>query len=168
MVTAAVILPENTETLIGLNDSKQISKENRLKFAAEIKRIAIAYAIHFQPSSVIDDLNIYEATKRSMTEAVHSLTTTPHVVLADAMKLPLLMKTELIIKGDEKSLAIAAASILAKTSRDAYMEQLDKRYPHYGFAKNVGYGTKEHLAGLEKYGPISEHRRSFEPIKSNY
>lgn len=168
VVTAAVILPENTETLIGLNDSKQIPKEKRLKFAAEIKRIAISYSIHFQPASVIDELNIYEATKRSMTEAVLSLSVSPHVVLADAMKLPLLMKTESIIKGDEKSLSIAAASILAKTSRDEYMEQLDKQYPYYGFAKNAGYGTKEHLAGLEKFGPISEHRRSFEPIKSNY
>lgn len=168
VVTAAVILPGNTETLIGLNDSKQIPKEKRMAFAAEIKRIAVSYAVHFQPPAVIDELNIYEATKRSMTEAVLALEVTPHVVLADAMKLPLLMRTESIIKGDEKSLAIAAASILAKTSRDEYMEQLDEQYPYYGFAKNMGYGTKEHLAGLEKYGPISEHRRSFEPIKSNF
>ncbi|MFC4409234.1 ribonuclease HII [Chungangia koreensis] len=168
VVTAAVILPENTETLLGLNDSKQIPKEKRMAFASEIKRIAVSYAVHFQPSKVIDELNIYEATKRSMTESVLSLNTSPHVVLVDAMKLPLLMRTESIIKGDEKSLAIAAASILAKTARDEYMEQLDKLYPHYGFAKNMGYGTKEHLAGLEKFGPISEHRKSFEPIKSNY
>lgn len=168
VVTAAVILPNQTDSLIGLNDSKQLSKEKRKSFADEIKRIAVAYAIHFQPSSVIDECNIYEATKRSMTEAVLSLKIPPHVVLVDAMKLPLLMRTESIIKGDEKSLAIAAASVLAKTARDEYMEELDEKYPQYGFAKNAGYGTKEHLEGLEQYGPIAEHRRSFEPIKSNY
>lgn len=166
VVTAAVILPNNTESLIGLNDSKQISKEKRNVFAQEIKKIAVSYSIHFQPSAVIDEMNIYEATKRSMIEAVNSLQISPHVVLVDAMKLPLLVRTESIIKGDEKSLAIAAASILAKTARDEYMEELDERYPQYGFAKNAGYGTKEHLAGLEKYGPIAEHRKSFEPIKS--
>ncbi|MFU8646236.1 ribonuclease HII [Lysinibacillus sp. fkY74-1] len=168
VVTAAVILPTNSEALIGLNDSKQLSKDKRNAFAALIKKHAISYFIHFQSAQQIDELNIYEATKQSMKASVESLSRKPDYVLVDAMTLPMAIPQDSIIKGDAKSLAIAAASILAKTARDDYMEQLDKDFPMYGFAQHAGYGTKQHLKALEEYGPTIHHRKSFEPIKSMF
>ncbi|MFJ7696468.1 ribonuclease HII [Lysinibacillus fusiformis] len=168
VVTAAVILPTNSEALVGLNDSKQLSKEKRNAFAALIKQHAISYFIHFQPAQQIDELNIYEATKQSMKASVESLSRKPDYVLVDAMTLPMAIPQDSIIKGDAKSLAIAAASILAKTARDDYMEQLDKDFPMYGFAQHAGYGTKQHLKALEEYGPTIHHRKSFEPVKSMF
>ncbi len=166
VVTAAVILPEDCPTLIGLNDSKQLSKEVREEFIEKIEQCAIATAIHFQPASVIDDINIYEATKQSMKASIESLAIKPDFVLADAMTLPIDIPQKSIIKGDAKSLAIAAASILAKTARDHYMEEMAKKYPEYGFEKHAGYGTKQHLEALNQYGPTEIHRTTFEPIKS--
>lgn len=166
VVTAAVILPKNCEALVGLNDSKQLSKDKRNAFATLVKEHAISYFIHFQSAQAIDELNIYEATKQSMTISVESLSIKPDYVLVDAMTLPITIQQDSIIKGDAKSLAIAAASILAKTARDEYMEQLDKEFPMYGFAQHAGYGTKQHLEALETYGPTIHHRKSFEPIKS--
>ncbi|QDQ01712.1 ribonuclease HII [Lysinibacillus fusiformis] len=166
VVTAAVILPKECEALVGLNDSKQLSKDKRNTFAALVKKHAISYFIHFQAEEEIDALNIYEATKQSMKMSVESLPIKPDYVLVDAMTLPITIPQDAIIKGDAKSLAIAAASILAKTARDEYMEQLDKEFPMYGFAKHAGYGTKQHLEALETYGPTIHHRKSFEPIKS--
>jgi len=166
VVTAAVILPKNCEALVGLNDSKQLSKDKRNAFATLVKEHAISYFIHFQSAQAIDELNIYEATKQSMTISVESLSIKPDYVLVDAMTLPITIPQDSIIKGDAKSLAIAAASILAKTARDEYMEQLDKEFPMYGFAQHAGYGTKQHLEALETYGPTIHHRKSFEPIKS--
>ncbi|WP_025113919.1 ribonuclease HII [Lysinibacillus fusiformis] len=168
VVTAAVILPTNCEALVGLNDSKQLSKDKRNAFATLIKEHAISYFIHFQPAQQIDELNIYEATKQSMKASVESLSRKPDYVLVDAMTLPMAIPQDSIIKGDAKSLAIAAASILAKTARDDYMEQLDKDFPMYGFAQHAGYGTKQHLKALEEYGPTIHHRKSFEPIKSMF
>ncbi|KAB0441868.1 MULTISPECIES: ribonuclease HII [Lysinibacillus] len=168
VVTAAVILPTNSEALVGLNDSKQLSKDKRNAFAALIKEHAISYFIHFQPAQQIDELNIYEATKQSMKASVESLSRKPDYVLVDAMTLSMAIPQDSIIKGDAKSLAIAAASILAKTARDDYMEQLDKDFPMYGFAQHAGYGTKQHLKALEEYGPTIHHRKSFEPIKSMF
>lgn len=166
VVTAAVILDTHAEELIGLNDSKQLSKEKRKELALKIKNNAISYFIHFQSVEKIDELNIYEATKQSMTEAVANLSTQPAVVLVDAMKLPINIKTHSIIKGDAQSLAIAAASILAKTARDEYMDQLHEAFPVYLFNKHAGYGTKDHLEMINKYGPTEHHRKTFEPIKS--
>jgi len=166
VVTAAVILNSDAEDLIGLNDSKQLSKEKRKELALKIKNNAISYYIHFQTVEKIDELNIYEATKQSMTESVLQLNIRPSVVLVDAMKLPIDIETHSIIKGDAQSLAIAAASILAKTARDEYMDQLHDKYPQYLFNKHAGYGTKEHVERIEKYGPIEHHRKTFEPIKS--
>ncbi|SER54429.1 ribonuclease HII [Psychrobacillus sp. OK032] len=166
VVTAAVILNAHAEELIGLNDSKQLSKEKRNELAIKIKNNAISYFIHFQTVEKIDELNIYEATKQSMTESVLHLHKRPSVVLVDAMKLPIDIETHSIIKGDAQSLAIAAASILAKTARDEYMDQLHERYPQYLFNKHAGYGTKEHVERIVKYGPIEHHRKTFEPIKS--
>jgi len=168
VVTAAVILPANCEMLVGLNDSKQLSQEIRNAYAALIKEHAVSYFIHFQSTQQIDELNIYEATKQSMKISVESLTSKPNYVLVDAMTLPISIPQDSIIKGDAKSLAIAAASILAKTARDDYMDQLDKEFPMYGFAQHAGYGTKQHIKALEEFGPTIHHRKSFEPIKSMF
>lgn len=166
VVTAAVILPENCEELIGVNDSKQLSKLQRAEFANTIKQYALSYAIHFQDVEVIDELNIYEATKQSMKLSVLNLHIRPAFVILDAMEIPIDTPQCSIIKGDAKSLAIAAASILAKNARDDYMEQLHKQFPQYGFDQHAGYGTKQHLEAIEKFGPTIHHRKSFEPIKS--
>ncbi|MFF2794467.1 ribonuclease HII [Lysinibacillus xylanilyticus] len=166
VVTAAVILPANCEALAGLNDSKQLSKDKRNAYAALVKEHALCYFIHFQSAQQIDELNIYEATKQSMKISVESLSIKPNYVLVDAMTLPISIPQDSIIKGDAKSLAIAAASILAKTARDDYMDQLDEEFPMYGFAQHAGYGTKQHLKALEEFGPTIHHRKSFEPIKS--
>ena len=166
VVTAAVILPNNCQQLLGVNDSKQLSKEMRNNYASRIKEHALSYSIHFQPVEAIDCLNILEATRQSMTASVESLEIEPHVVIADAMVLPVKMEQHSIIKGDAKSLCIAAASILAKTARDEYMENLAKQFPQYGFEQHAGYGTKQHLQAIETYGVTHEHRTTFEPIKS--
>lgn len=166
VVTAAVILQNDTQELIGLDDSKQLSRKKRNELAISIKQNAIAYSIHFQSVEKIDELNIYEATKQSMTEAVLNLETKPNVVLVDAMKLPIDIETHSIIKGDAQSLAIAAASILAKTARDDYMDELHEQFPVYLFNKHAGYGTKLHIEMIEQYGPTQHHRKTFEPIKS--
>ena len=166
VVTAAVILPNNCQALLGVNDSKQISKEMRESFAERVKEHAIAYYIHFQSVEAIDTLNILEATRQSMVRSVEGLEVKPDVVLADAMKLQVEQPQHSIIKGDALSLAIAAASILAKTARDQYMEELHEQYPQYGFNQHAGYGTKQHLEAIEQYGITPHHRQSFEPIKS--
>jgi ribonuclease HII len=167
VVTAAVILPDDAcASLIGLNDSKQLSHDKREAFIAKIHEVAIASYVHFQPAEVIDDINIYEATRQSMKASIENLSVTPDYVLADAMTLDIDIPQSSIIKGDAKSLAIAAASILAKTARDHYMEQMDELYPGYGFAQHAGYGTKQHLEALENLGVTPIHRKTFEPIKT--
>ena len=166
VVTAAVILPNYCQILLGINDSKQLSKQKRNEYAKRIKEEALAYSIHFQPAEEIDRINILEATRQSMEISVKTLAIQPDVVIADAMKLNVNVPQHSIIKGDAKSLAIAAASMLAKTARDEYMDQLDEQYPVYGFKQHAGYGTKQHLEALEKYGVTIHHRKSFEPIKS--
>ncbi|TWT28172.1 ribonuclease HII [Planomicrobium sp. CPCC 101110] len=166
VVTAAVILPEDCSLLLGLDDSKKMSKDKREAFASLIRKLAVSYSVHVQPPEEIDRQNIYQATKGSMTKAALALNPQPSVVLADAMKLDVPMPCESIIKGDAKSLAIAAASVLAKTGRDAIMDAYAEEYPVYGFAKHAGYGTSEHVAALELYGPCPIHRKTFEPVKS--
>ena len=166
VVTAAVILPADCTELIGLDDSKAISKAKREFFAENIKKTAVSYAIHVQPPEEIDRHNIYQATKLSMSKAVDALQIQPDFVLADAMQLELAMPCKSIIKGDAKSLCIAAASILAKTTRDEMMVEYALQYPEYGFEKHAGYGTKDHLAALQEHGPCTIHRTTFEPIKT--
>lgn len=166
VVTAAVILPEDCEALIGVNDSKQLSKSTRAKYAEIIKEHALCYSIHFQSAEAIDELNILEATKQSMKQSVENLSVTPDFVIADAVLIPTAIPQKDIVKGDAKSLAIAAASILAKHERDLYMEKLHEEFPEYGFDQHAGYGTKQHLEAIEKYGPTIHHRKTFEPIKS--
>ncbi|MBR6948708.1 MAG: ribonuclease HII, partial [Bacilli bacterium] len=116
---------------------------------------------------IIDEINIYEATKVAMKEAIKSLKVKPEHVLIDAMKLDIDIPSTSIIKGDLKSLTISAASVIAKVTRDRMMIELDKKYPEYNFKKNMGYGTKEHLNAIEKYGIIPEHRKTFNPISKH-
>ena len=156
VVAAAVILPKLCK-IKGLNDSKKIPKS---------KHKAVAVGIGVKDNHVIDDVNIYEATKLAMIEAIENLSPQPEQLLIDAMTLDLPIGQTSIIKGDANSLSIAAASIVAKVTRDKMMADYDQEYPGYAFAKNAGYGTKEHLSGLDKLGVTPIHRRSFEPIKS--
>lgn len=166
VVTAAVVLPQDPTELIGLDDSKAISKVNRLILATKIKKSAISFSVHIQSAEMIDKLNIYAATRSSMEEAVNGLHIQPDFVIVDAMQLNIPYATASVVKADEKSLAVAAASILAKTTRDQLMEALHEEYPGYNFKQNSGYGTAEHITALADYGPCIHHRKSFEPVKS--
>ena len=161
VVAGAVILDPTIEILY-LNDSKKLSEQKREALYEEIKQKAIAYQIGIIPPSVIDDINILQATFEAMRVAVRGLSTTPTVLLNDAVIIPgLPMDQVKIIKGDAKSISIAAASIVAKVERDRMMIEYDKLYPQYGFAKNKGYGSAEHIQALKEYGPCPIHRHSF-------
>ncbi|XCY83368.1 ribonuclease HII [Streptococcus agalactiae] len=165
VVAAAVILPPNCK-IKHLNDSKKIPKKKHQEIYQNILDQALAVGIGIQDSQCIDDINIYEATKHAMIDAVSHLSVVPEHLLIDAMVLDLPIPQTKIIKGDANSLSIAAASIVAKVTRDKIMSDYDSKYPGYAFSKNAGYGTKEHLEGLQKYGITPIHRKSFEPIKS--
>lgn len=165
IVAAAVILPSNWK-LLGLNDSKQLNEKTKNKFYSIITQEAVSYGVSIIPSQRIDELNIYEASKLAMRDAINQLQPAPDHVLIDAVKLPdLPYSSESIIKGDEKSISIAAASILAKVTRDRIMQQLHHEYPVYDFKSNMGYGTKHHLQSIKAHGISPYHRRSFAPIK---
>ncbi|MDN4607481.1 ribonuclease HII [Sporosarcina highlanderae] len=166
VVCAAVILPDNVDCLLGLDDSKKTSRQERNRLAGLIKQVAVSYSVHIQSAERIDAVNIYAATRESMETAVNNLSVYPSIVLADAMALKVNCRAESIIKGDAQSLAIAAASILAKTTRDDLMDELDACYPMYQFKKNAGYGTAEHVEALRIHGPCKHHRKTFEPVKS--
>ena len=165
VVAAAVILPENCK-IPGLNDSKKIPKSKHKEIYEAVLQNAIAIGIGVKDNQVIDQVNIYEATKLAMMEAIGQLDPQPQHLLIDAMKLDLPISQTSIIKGDANSLPIAAASIVAKVTRDQMMEEFDREYPGYDFAQNAGYGTAKHLAGLEQLGVTPIHRRSFEPVKT--
>lgn len=165
VVAAAVILPKACK-IPGLNDSKKIPKSKHKEICEAVLQNAIAIGIGIKDNHVIDQVNIYEATKLAMMEAIGQLDPQPQHLLIDAMKLDLPISQTSIIKGDANSLSIAAASIVAKVTRDQMMEEFDREYPGYDFAQNAGYGTAKHLAGLDKLGVTPIHRRSFEPIKS--
>ena len=165
VVAAAVILPENCK-IPGLNDSKKIPKSKHKEIYEAVLQNAIAIGIGIKDNQVIDQVNIYEATKLAMMEAIGQLDPQPQHLLIDAMKLDLPIPQTSIIKGDANSLSIAAESIVAKVTRDQMKEEFDKEYPGYDFAQNAGYGTAKHLAGLHKLGVTPIHRRSFEPVKS--
>ena len=165
VVAAAVILPKACK-IPGLNDSKKIPKSKHKEIYEAVLQNAIAIGIGIKDNHVIDQVNIYEATKLAMMEAIGQLDPQPQHLLIDAMKLDLPISQTSIIKGDANSLSIAAASIVAKVTRDQMMEEFDKEYPGYDFAQNAGYGTAKHLAGLEQLGVTPIHRLSFEPVKT--
>ena len=165
VVAAAVILPKACK-IPGLNDSKKIPKSKHKEIYEAVLQNAVAIGIGIKDNQVIDQVNIYEATKLAMMEAIGQLGPQPQHLLIDAMKLDLPIPQTSIIKGDANSLSIAAASIVAKVTRDQMMEEFDREYPGYDFAQNAGYGTSNHLAGLDQLGVTPIHRRSFEPVKS--
>ena len=165
VVAAAVILPKNCK-IKGLNDSKKIPKKKHEEIFQAVNTNALAIGIGIMDNNVIDQVNIYEATKLAMKEAISQLEPQPEHLLIDAMKLDLPISHTSIIKGDANSLSIAAASIVAKVTRDKIMANYDEEFPGYDFAQNAGYGTAKHLEGIKRYGITSIHRRSFEPIKS--
>lgn len=161
VVTAAVILPKDFSVL-GVDDSKKLSPKKRDELFDLIMENAIAVSIGRREPDVIDEINILQATKAAMLDAINGLSVRPDHVLIDAVKLDKLeIPQTSIIKGDAKSVSIAAASIIAKVTRDREMVEMDSVYPGYGFASNKGYGTKLHYEGLAKLGPCPIHRRSF-------
>jgi ribonuclease HII len=165
VVAAAVILKKGAKLEI-VNDSKQLTEKQRDLALIEIKENALAIGIGIASVEEIDLINIYRATKEAMYSAIEKLKIKPEFVLIDAMPMELDIPLKSIIKGDELSVSIAAASIVAKTTRDAYMLEMDKIFPEYGFKNHKGYGTKEHLQAIETYGITPIHRKSFQPIKS--
>ncbi len=163
VVACAVILPKDIEDL-GFDDSKKLSANRRHEIFTFIQEKALAIGVGVMDNQVIDEVNIYEATKLAMIDAIHQLSIVPDYLLLDAMQLDLSIPQESIIKGDAKSISIAAASIVAKEIRDKMMEDYDQQYPGYDFSNNAGYGTKKHLMGLEVQGPCPIHRKTFAPV----
>jgi len=164
VVAAAVILPPRVG-LDGLDDSKKLTVVARERLDREIREIALAVAIGMATREEIDELNIYHAGVLAMRRAVQALAPAPGAVLSDARTIPDLAMPQRPVKGGDASVgSIAAASIVAKVNRDGLMRELDRRHPGYGFARNNGYGTAEHLRALRQHGPTPEHRRSFAPV----
>ncbi len=164
VVACCCILPLNYK-LKGLTDSKKLSEKKREEFYDILIHDAISYGIGIIDEATIDEVNIYEATKLAMLEAVKNCKVKPEHLLIDAMRLDTDIKSTSIIKGDAKSLSIAAASVIAKVTRDRMLIELDKKYPMYDFKHNKGYPTKKHLEAINEYGIIKEHRRSYGPVK---
>lgn len=162
VVAAAVILPKDFN-LPGLNDSKQLSAKKRDLFYDIIIKEAVSYSVSIISPKVIDEINIYEASRLAMNNAIDSLSVKPDYILTDAM--PLKRGNDLpIIHGDALSITIAAASVIAKVTRDRLMEDVDKKYPEYGFIKHKGYGTKMHLEKMREYGVLPIHRKTYKPV----
>ncbi|WP_282171647.1 ribonuclease HII [Cytobacillus firmus] len=167
VVAAAVILPENFY-LPGLDDSKKVPEQKRAEYFEIINAEAEAVSVGIIEPEEIDRINIFEATKKAMLSAIEGLNPKPDFLLVDAVKLLTPYPMEAIIKGDGKSVTIAAASIIAKVTRDRMMAEIGKEFPQYGFGKNMGYGTKEHLEAIKLHGITPHHRKSFAPIKDSY
>ena len=164
-MAAAVILPENFE-LEGLTDSKKLSEKKRETFFPIIKEKAIAYGIGIVDAKTIDEINIYEASRLAMKKAIDDMKIAPDYVLTDAMPIPgYKVPVKPIIHGDALSLSIAAASVLAKVTRDHILYELDKKYPEYELKNHKGYPTKRHLELLKKYGPTKEYRFTYKPVR---
>lgn len=162
LVCAAVILDPLVK-IVGLNDSKKLSEKKRVLLDIEIRDKALAYSIVYISIEEIDKLNIYQASKKGMLDAINKLKIKPEFVLSDAMPLGNIPH-ESIIKGDTKSATIAAASIIAKVERDKHMVELSNVYPDFGFERHKGYPTKLHLEALDKHGVLPIHRRSYKPV----
>jgi ribonuclease HII len=166
VVAAAVVLPDDL-LISGLTDSKKVPERKREKLFDEIKARAICYGVGIADERLIDEVNIYQATIIAMERALQSLTPQPDYLLLDAITLPRVpIPQKPLIKGDCRSHSIAAASILAKVTRDRMMLELHEQFPCYHFHKHKGYGTKEHLALLRANGPCEAHRKSFQPVAS--
>lgn len=163
LVCAAVILDPNNP-IEGLNDSKKLSERKRIALDIEIREKALAFNIVYIDIDTIDKINIYQASKKGMLDAIKELSISPDFVLSDAMPLGDIPH-ESIIKGDSKSASIAAASILAKVERDKHMVELSKKYPEYDLANNKGYPTKKHLDALKQFSYTDIHRKTYKPIK---
>ena len=161
VVAAAVILPSDYE-ITGLNDSKKLSEKRREAMDEIIRREAVSFGIGLISQDRIDEINILQTTYEAMRLALEQLSPAPDMILADAVTIPGIETRQLpIIKGDAQSASIAAASIIAKVYRDHLMIEYDSLYPEYGFARNKGYGTKEHINALKEFGPTPLHRKSF-------
>ena len=167
VVAACVVLPEEFN-LDGLTDSKKLSEKKRDFYFEEVKRQALGYGIGIIDEKKIDEVNIYEATKLAMKEAIEECKKMCKIehVLIDAMPLELDIPTTSIIKGDLKSITISAASVIAKVTRDRMLDELHEKFPMYDFKKNKGYPTKKHLEAIEEFGILPEHRRSYGPVKN--
>ena len=167
VVTAAVIIDDSFD-LTDVNDSKKLSASRRQELYPLILKEAVSVAIGLKSPQVIDEINIYEADRLAMAEAVKNLDVKPDALLVDAMQVPVKLPQVRLIKGDSKSNSIAAASIVAKVFRDNLMADYAKIYPEYHFDENAGYGTQAHLQALAKYGPTPIHRKTFAPVNSFY
>ena len=160
VVCACCIMPLD-EMIDGINDSKKVSEKKREKLFEIIKEKAISYSVSIISPQIIDEINILNATKKGMIDSLNGLSVKPDLVLVDAVKLPTDHNQKALIKGDATSYNIAAASILAKVTRDRIMRELDSQFPEYGFAKNKGYGTKVHVDAIKSVGITEHHRKTF-------
>jgi ribonuclease HII len=166
-VVAAAVVLNPKRRIVGLDDSKKLSPERRAELAPRIHEHALAWAVAEIDASRIDAWNIYQASRQAMIAALQQLSIIPDYLLIDAMQLDVLIEQKSLIKGDAKSISIAAASILAKTHRDARMNEWDVIYSGYGLAQHKGYGTPEHLEALRRLGPTPLHRNSFAPVRES-
>lgn len=164
-VVAAAVILNPKRRIVGLDDSKQLAPDRRAVLAARIREHAFAWSVAEIDAQRIDAWNIYQASRQAMTAALQQLTIIPDYLLIDAIQLDVLIEQKALIKGDCRSISIAAASILAKTHRDARMEEWDAIYPQYGLAQHKGYATPEHLEALRQHGPTPLHRYSFAPVR---
>ncbi len=160
-VTCTAIIMPLDDLIQGVNDSKKVSKKKREALYEIIMSKAIAVSTVSYDNNQIDEMNILQATKACMRDAIMSLSVVPDVVLVDALKLDIPYPTEGIIKGDTLSYSIASASIVAKVTRDKFMQEMSEKYPEYGFEKNSGYGTQQHISALKEFGATEIHRRTF-------
>lgn len=161
VVAGAAILPKD-QTILYLNDSKKLSEKRREELFLEVKEKAVSWSVGIASPERIDEINILQATYEAMRQAISGLRVVPDILFNDAVTIPGVEIMQIpIIKGDAKSVSIAAASVLAKVTRDHMMVEYDKIYPEYGFAKHKGYGTAAHIAAIKEFGPTPIHRRTF-------
>ncbi len=165
-VCAAACILDPCRPLRGVNDSKQVSEESRVTLALLLQERSVAWAIGWASAAEIDSINILQASRLAMKRAVENLSQPADYLLVDATSVDLAIPQRGVIHGDVLSRSIAAASILAKTARDARLRELDLQYPAYGFARHKGYGSPEHLAALDRWGPLPEHRYSYAPVRA--
>jgi len=166
-VVAAAVILNPRRRIVGLDDSKKLTSERRTELAPRIREHAIAWAVAEVDAQRIDAWNIYQASRQAMTAALQQLSIVPDYLLIDAMELDVFIEQKSLIKGDARSVSIAAASILAKTHRDSRMKEWDAVFPQYGLARHKGYATPDHLEALRQFGPSPLHRNSFAPVRDS-